>query len=198
MELKDNQQIIEESLTLPKISQEERAAELQLLADNLDLIWRNADIIINTPEFYYSYFHCAFISVAFLGGYYLRLGQLVHLWKQNTLVVTCDECQGPLYIFGAGGSPLSGRNHCSGICGDCKKFSSKSLRGFRTVMEALDFIKKHQNKRKVIRTKGQSFSWGEGLVGEAVPDEAIGEGIQPATFTDVVARLKQYETGENE
>ncbi len=196
MQLQKNQQIIEQIIFLPERTQEEHRREFQLFTDNFDLIWRNADIIINTPEFYYSYFHCAFISAMFMGNYYLRIGQLLHLWKQNTLVDTCDKCQGPLYIFCAGGSPLSGRNRCSGICGDCKKFSSISLPGCRRVMEALHFIKTNQNKRKVIRTKGQSFSWGEGLVGEAVPDEVIEEGIQPATFTDVVARLKQCEAGE--
>ena len=198
MQLQKNQRIIEQIIFLPERTQEEHRREFQLFTDNFDLIWRNDDLIINTLEFYYSYFQSAMISVAYFGGGYITIGQLLEAWKQNLLVDTCDKCQGVLYIFCAGGSPLSGSNGCLGICGDCKQVSQTRLQGIRTVIEALIFIKKNLNKRKILRTWGQHFSWKDGLVGSPVPDEVIEEGIEPVTFADVVTRLIQYETGDNE
>jgi hypothetical protein len=197
MSLQENQKIIEKPIGLPKKSKEENSAEFQAFRDNFDLIMKHPDMIINTPELYFTSFSCAFVSLSYLGHYQVGIGHMLELWEQDLLIDTCDHCQGPLYIFSAGGSLLSGSNGCVGICGDCKKLSKKVLPSTLPILEALKHVKSKVNKQKILKTKGQYFSWKHGLVGKPVPDKVIESGVEPASVKELVERLRQFENGND-
>ncbi len=192
MELQENQKIIEQIIQAPVSSEKDERKDFDLFRDNLDLILESADLIINTPELYYASFNAANINLAYLGGHQAPIGVLLQLWKDGILMGKCPKCYGKVYIFCAGGSPLSGSHSCLGICRDCRKISKIQLSSVGPIIEALKHLKANINKRKILRTKGQYFSWGDGLMGEPVPDEIIEEGIQPQTIKGLVTMLKQY------
>jgi len=195
MEIKENQQIIEQVITLPKKSKEENDIDFKLFRDNLDLILENTDLIINNPELFHTSFNRTSINLAYLGGNHAPLGVLLQLWRDGILVDECNVCSGKLYIFCAGGSPLSGSNGCIGICGACKAISKKSLPSTGPIIKSLECLKANLNKRKILRTKSQYFSWKNGLTGEVTPDEIIEEGVTPADMEELIFRLKKnYDT----
>jgi hypothetical protein len=53
------------------------------------------------------------------------------------------------------------------------------------------------NKQKILKTKGQYFSWKHGLVGKPVPDKVIESGVEPASVKELVERLRQFENGND-
>ena len=91
MELKENQQVIEEIVTLPDKSKEEKAAEFDLFRDNFDLVLKHSDLIISTPEYYHSHRIGLPIGLACMGGYVPPLGALLELWAAG-------EIKGTLYL----------------------------------------------------------------------------------------------------
>jgi len=191
MQLKENQQIIEQILYPQVLSKEDRQEMFMLFRENFDLFLKYDDLIINTPEFFHCSFGSGFISVAYLGGYPVSLGALLQLWKTGEWVVVCNQCQGKLYLYGAGGSPLSGSNSCCGICKECKTVSTKILPSFLNIVKTLASIRKSQNRRKILRTKSQHFDFGKGLVGAAIPDKILRKEITPVNIIDLICILKK-------
>ena len=190
MELEENQRVIEELVTLPDKSEEEKKAEFELLRDNLDLILKYSDLIISTPEYYHSHLIGMPVGLAYMGGYDPPLGALLELWTAVEFIDACDGCGGCLYLVQAGGSPLSGSNKALGICGGCKKKSCKTLSRVGSILIALDHIKKNLNIRKKIRTKGQYFSFKEGLAGQPVPDQILQEAVDPVSISSLIHDLQ--------
>ncbi len=190
MELEENQQIIEEIVTLPGKSQEERAAEFDLFRENFDLILKHSDLIISTPEYYHSHFIGLPVGLAYMSGYDPPLGALLELWAAGEFIDVCDGCGGRLYLVQAGGSPLSGLNKVLGICERCKKKSCKSLSSTGPILKAHKHIKNNLNKRKKLRTKGQHFSFKDGLAGESVPDQILQEAVDPVSISSLVHDLQ--------
>jgi len=190
MELQQNQKIIESIIPPPGLSRTEKARERELFQNHFDLIQENADLIINTPELFYCTLHAACINLAYLGGYLTPLGVLLQLWRKGLLVDVCDHCRGDLYIFCAGGSPLSGTNKCSGLCRNCRTISGKSLPSTRPIVQALQKVKKNLNKKTILRTKGRYFSFKHGLTGSPVPDRILQEGVKPVRLEELLRRLQ--------
>ncbi len=190
MELKENQQVIEEIVTLPDKSKDDNAAEFELFRDNLDLVLNCSDLIISTPEYYHSHLIGLPVGLAYMGGYDPPLGALLELWAAGEFISVCDDCGGRLYLVQAGGSPLSGSNKVLGVCSWCKKSSCKTLSGTKAIFRALEHIKNNLNKRKKLRTKGQYFSFKDGLVGEPVPDQILQEAVSPVSISTLVHDIK--------
>lgn len=190
MELQENQKIIEQIIPAPVSSEEDEVKDFELFRGNLELILENAKFIINTPELYYASFNGATINLAYMGGHQAPVGVLLELWNEGLLVDQCEKCNGSLYIFCAGGSPLSGQNKCSGICRNCKRVSKIELASIDPIIKALKHLKNNVNKKKVIRTKGQNFSWKDGIAGEPIPDKIVEGGVNPVNMMDLLERLK--------
>ena len=64
------------------------------------------------------------MSVAYLGGGKLSLGELKSQWSTNQWTSTCTHCSGKVYICAIGGLPLSGRGSATGICTQCEEYVS--------------------------------------------------------------------------
>jgi len=193
MKLKKNQTIVYQDIEALKATEEESSSDLNLFVENFDLILRHADHIKNTPSLFFSSFKCAFISVAFLGHHQAGIGHLLTLWENEILLGTCKLCKNTLFIFSAGGSPLSGRNSCQGICVACRKVQKTKWLSFKPIMLALTFLKSKKNKRKILRTRGQYFTWEHGLTGKPVPDKLLDKGVQPATFEELIKEIQKRE-----
>jgi len=193
MEIQENQKIIEKIVFPPEQSAAEKEAEFALFRDNLDLLFRYAETIIDTPQLFFCGLGHARISVAYLGDYHPPLGALLHLWQQDQLTDVCDHCGGDLLLYCAGGSPLSGSNTCSGHCRSCRRVSGKTLPSFAPVTKTLPYIRAHLNTRKILRTRGQGFSFQHGLVGTPVPDQVIAKEVTPVTLAVLIRCLKKYE-----
>ena len=108
--------------------------ELYLCAEHLDLILENSDRIIENTQYRNSIFWGIRIQAAYIGRRKtLTLGELVFLWNSGSLIDS-DGCCGPVYIDGAGGSPLTGRNQYRGICRTCKQVLFGRLPSFGTIL----------------------------------------------------------------
>jgi hypothetical protein len=190
MELQKNQKIIEEVVSPSEKSKEENTREFILFRENFNLILEYGDFIIKKPELYYSALSGFSINLAYFGGHQAPLGVLLELWRDGILVCQCEICGGKFYIFCAGGSPLSGTNRCTGICEKCKTVSSIQLSSTRPIIKALSHLKKNLNIRKILKTKGQHFSFKDGLVGEPIPDQIIEKSVIPATIEELINEIK--------
>ncbi len=73
-ELKENQEIIFKELPLPEVSDAERAQNMQLFCDNLELIIANADLIMERPEYFYIRHDWMLIGGIYVGSKYIPLG----------------------------------------------------------------------------------------------------------------------------
>ena len=197
MKLKENQKIIEQVIDLPEKSEEIYTKDFELFIDNLNIILRHTDLIIRTPELFHSSFYRSHIGLTLLGGHYIPLGVLLKLWRDEILIGKCNECSGKLYIFSGGGSPLSGMNSCTGVCGRCKVVSTSSLPSIGPIMKSFKILRSNLNKRKVIRTRGQYFTWKHGLTGKAVPDKIIKDSVVPVGMEELIFKLKKNEYKES-
>lgn len=184
---------IRQLITLPEQPQESRQKELELFRENFDLILKNSDLIINKPRYFHSYLEASSIGLMHMGGHYAPLGALLQLWKNNEFIDKCDHCKGQLYLFHGGGSPLSGSNKCLGICRKCKTISRKSLPGVKSLVNALKHIKNNLNYQLIQQTKGEFFSFKDGLIGNPVPDKILEEGIIPVTITELISELQEFD-----
>ncbi|MFO8048874.1 MAG: hypothetical protein R6U29_07570 [Desulfosudaceae bacterium] len=194
MEIQENQKIIEKIVPPPEQSAAAKEAEFALFREHLDLIFTYADNILQTPQLFFCGLGHARISLAYLGDYQPPLGALLHLWRQNRLTDTCQHCGGDLLLFCAGGSPLSGSNSCTGLCRDCRRVSGKTLASFIPVVKTLPYIRANLNSRKILRTRGQRFSFQHGLVGDPVPDQVIAKEVTPVSLEVLIRRLRKYES----
>ncbi len=184
---------IRQIITLPEQSKESRQKELELFREHFDLILKYADLIISTPRYFHSYLENSNIGLMYIGGYYAPMGVLLQLWKNNEFVDECDLCNGQLYLFHGGGSPLSGSNKCQGICKECKTLSQKRLSDVEPLATALKHIKNNLNYQLIQQTKGEVFSFKDGLTGKPVPDKILEEGIIPVTITELINEIQEFD-----
>jgi hypothetical protein len=192
-ELKENQEIIFQELPLPEESDAERAQNMQLFCDNLELIIANADLIMKRPEFFYIRHDWMLIGGIFVGSKNIPLGVLLKLWQSGRWIDECPGCGGIVYIFMAGGSPLSGSHYCHAVCLACRKIvNSKQVEAFTVLMQqAFDLCDRYSRKQKILRTRGPVFSWSKGLVGESVPVEILEDVVKPVSLAEMIEALKR-------
>ena len=183
-------------VTLPKKTKQERRKEFYLFKENFDLILKYSDLIMDTPRYFHSYLERSVIGLAYMGGYSAPIGALLQLWQKDEFVGECQECSGKLYFFQGGGSPLSGGNCCMGICGECRTILCKRLAGTKELMKAFEHVKYNINTRLILRTRGQAFSFKDGLVGDPVPDKVIETGVRPVTMTKLLSDLREMNAQE--
>ncbi len=191
-ELKENQEIIFKELPVPEESNAERAQNMRLFCDNLELIIANADLIMKRPEFLYIRHNWMQIGGIYVGSKYIPLGVLLKLWQSDKWIGECPDCGGRAYIYEAGGSPLSGSHYRHAICPVCRELvNSRHVNGFAVLMKpAFELCNRYNRKQKILRTRGPVFSWSKGLVGESVPDEILEDVVKPVSLETLVNELK--------
>jgi hypothetical protein len=191
-ELKENQEIIFKELPLPEESDAERAQNMQLFCDNLELIIANADLIMGRPEYFYIRYDWMLIGGIYVGSKYIPLGGLLELWMSGRWIGECLDCGGKAYIFKVGGSPLSGSHYCHAVYPVCREVvNSKQVEAFTVLMQqAFDLCDRHIRKQKILRTRGPVFSWSKGLVGESVPDVILEDVVKPVSLAGMIEALK--------
>jgi transcriptional regulator with XRE-family HTH domain len=109
--------------------------------------------IKNTCELYFATVPAARISVLFSGKPEsdLYLGELLTLWKNGNWRTVCSSCKGELFIFSAGGSPLSGSGSAVGICRECgQQFCTNQNGKFTRLHSALSTLNKKQKPKNCI------------------------------------------------
>lgn len=123
--------------------------ENDLFVQNFRLIYKSADKIISTPE----YFHCecktAYLSTFYIGrGGKIPLGVLLLLWREAKLIEKCPTCGKAVFVFGEGGSPLSGAYSWWGFCPECDRERYGTGDAFRW-QPIYEQIKKHSSKPQI-------------------------------------------------
>lgn len=124
-----------ESRRIEGIEKERDERKRKLLFDNLDLIMRHRDEILNAPRYANIDVHYALRGGgAYVGSLAFRkklaiagmpvtvnltLGSLLGIWGTATYKVNCN-CGNTAYIRSFGGSPLSGVAVASAYCPHCK------------------------------------------------------------------------------
>ena len=124
-----------ESQKILEINKERDERKRKLLFDNLDLILRHRDEIMNTPRYAKIDAHYALRGGgAYIGPIAMRrrfsaagvpvtvnitLGALLGIWDKATYKVDCS-CGNTAYIRSFGGSPLTGMTVAGAICPHCK------------------------------------------------------------------------------
>jgi hypothetical protein len=191
-ELKENQEIIFQELPLPEESDAERAQNMQLFCDNLEMIIANADLIMERPEFFYIRHDWMLIGGIYVGSKHIPLGVLLKLWQSGRWIGECPDCGSRAYIFKAGGSPLSGSHYCHAVCPVCREvLNSKQAETFTVLMkQAFDLCDRYSRKQKILHTRGPVFSWSKGLVGESVPDVILEDVVKPVSLAGMIEALK--------
>lgn len=63
-------------------------------------------------------------------------------------------------------------------------------------MKAFEHVKYNINTRLILRTRGQAFSFKDGLVGDPVPDKVIETGVRPVTMTKLLSDLREMNAQE--
>ena len=124
-----------ESQKILEINKERDERKCKLLFDNLDLIMRHRDEIMNMPRYAKIDAHYALRGGgAYIGPIAMRrrfsaagvpvtvnitLGALLGIWDTATYKVDCS-CGNTAYIRSFGGSPLTGMSVAGAICPHCK------------------------------------------------------------------------------
>ena len=124
-----------ESQKFLEINKERDERKRKLLFDNLDLIMRHRDEIMNMPRYAKIDAHYALRGGgAYIGPIAMRrgfsaagvpvtvnitLGALLGIWDTATYKVDCS-CGNTAYIRSFGGSPLTGMSVAGAICPHCK------------------------------------------------------------------------------
>lgn len=191
-EVKQKRVFIETEIPMPKKSKEEIRHDLEVFKENLKLILDNEERILQKPQLFHVRLHGLHFGSTTTGCTNLPIGVLLKLWREGHWRTRCMECGGNVYIFQAGGSLLSGRNSYSGCCLDC----GRDIHGHAETIgvfarPAIDIMKKYRNRRKIIRTDSQRFSWGKGIEGVPVEDEIIDAGIEAVGFEELIKILKR-------
>lgn len=131
--------------------------------DNVAILCRYRDEILSNPQEYYSQLPFE-IKYSIRGKHVsgeilpvespIYLGSLIRAWMEYPELFTkkCSSGQcseGTSYIFWFNGSPLSGNNEYSCVCGDCGAVvQGASDRNFLKRCNALDSILKEDRVRK--------------------------------------------------
>ncbi len=106
----------------PLETEEERLSYRLALVDSFPLLLKYHDEARKNPELYYIPVETTLFSCAYFTNTKLYFGELLTLWQDEPWHTTCPECNTQsLFIFGAGGSPLSGSGSGWGVCSHCRK-----------------------------------------------------------------------------
>ena len=98
--------------------------EKELLRTYLTSIVAHSDLIQADEEMRYALIsEYALAGGMYIGGGYLPLGLLLDFWQWNQFTEMCSVCDSKVYLYGAGGSPLSGSGSMWGICIGCPEES---------------------------------------------------------------------------
>ena len=110
--------VIENSLE----TREERLSYRLALVDYFPHLLKYYDEARKNSEIYYIPVETTLFSCAYLANTKLHFGDLLTLWQSEPWHTTCPECNSQsLFIFGAGGSPLTGSGSAWGVCCQCRK-----------------------------------------------------------------------------
>lgn len=104
--------------------------EARLLARNIGLLVENSRQISQDPKLSQCCLNTAYIGLPHLKTRAIALGRLLDLWTQDKWTETCPACGEKVYILGAGGGALSGRQGWWGVCGHCQGVLSGSKEKF--------------------------------------------------------------------
>lgn len=113
--------LVDKTIQRPLSEDEKDAVQRKLLLQSFGLLREHADTIINTPAYSFCSPRIVRLALFYIGGGRVPLGALLQLWQEGKLIETCPVCSGEIYLFSAGGSPLSGMNAWSGICPSCNR-----------------------------------------------------------------------------
>ena len=110
----------------------------------------------------------ASIDLAFLSGSNISVAALIDIWGKGFWRSKCTICGDDVFLVSVAGSPLSGRNRCSGYCRNCGKvFGSvedfgpvvwKTARDITKIYRAdISLLKQIQGKMAQIRTVNEDI-----------------------------------------
>lgn len=169
---------------------EQQQEEIDLLTKNFQLIYDHAELIVNTPEYFYCQLEVARLGLMHIGGGCLPLGVLLLLWKEGEFIDKCTSCGHDVYICEACGSPLSGSFIWWGVCPKCESRIDFTGYGFEW-KAAFDKMKKYKNEAIIEKGQKPIFSLSKGVVGEYTPDRIIKPKISGISLKDLVRVLKE-------
>jgi len=120
------------------------------LIDSFPLLLNYYDEILDNPELYYIPVDKAFyVSIAYIGGIQLFLGDLLTLWQDERWHTNCPKCNSQsLFICGAGGSPLSGSGSAWGVCKKCRE-NIRGVQPFGNFYGAALKLKEHTRPKQI-------------------------------------------------
>lgn len=186
-----------ESQKILEINKERDERKRKLLFDNLDLIMRHRDEIMNMPRYAKIDAHYALRGGgAYIGPIAMRrrfsaagvpvtvnitLGALLGIWDTATYKVDCS-CGNTAYIRSFGGSPLSGMTVAGAICPHCKN----EIHGIRSRPFG-DYVRQVQN----------ALDGEEGAVSQAFASESFGKVSELCSLEKMISELKLKEYQES-
>jgi hypothetical protein len=189
----------------------------KFLQENLTLILKNKQTILNTPKYFFSKLPLAFIFVG-IGPWSeytvsLPLGVLIKLWSDGTLIQQCEKCEsGRSHIYHWFGNTIRpqyekgyGHYHYLGVCDKCFEVNSVHKNGASDGQEPIEDFKRRcgiaknvsqENENKEIAKiidpgEPRRFSWSKGLT-EGRPEikKIIKPKTVPVDIDDLVKILK--------
>jgi len=117
---------------IERLGYDSMAAERRLLRANAACFRDNTKMILGDPNLSGVRTPAAALSMLWVGGGPIPLGNLVAAWKAGALVADTDD-HGPVYLYAGSGSPLSGAGSCVGVdqAGAARSISRSPSRFFR-------------------------------------------------------------------
>lgn len=186
-----------ESQKTLEINKERDERKRKLLFDNLDLIMRHRDEIMNMPRYAKIDAHYALRGGgAYIGPIAMRrrfsaagvpvtvnitLGALLGIWDTATYKVDCS-CGNTAYIRSFGGSPLTGMTFAGAICPHCKN----EIHGIRSRPFG-DYVRQVQN----------ALDGEEGAVSQAFASATFGKVSELCSLEKMISELKLKEYQES-
>lgn len=109
------------------------AAGEKCFVSNFELITRYSQLVMQDENYRNIAFYGLTISSAWIGRHRpLTLGELFFHYAQSDWIM--PDCCGEVYVFNAGGSPLSGTNTYRGYCRCCRKIYTGSRPSFGEII----------------------------------------------------------------
>lgn len=186
-----------ESQKILEINKERDERKSKLLFDNLDLIMRHRDEIMNMPRYAKIDVHYALRGGgAYIGPIAMRrrfsaagvpvtvnitLGALLGIWDTATYKVDCS-CGNTAYIRSFGGSPLTGMTVAGAICPHCKN----EIHGIRSRPFG-DYVRQVQN----------ALDGEEVAVSQAFASGSFGKVSELCSLEKMISKLKLKEYQES-
>lgn len=186
-----------ESQKILEINKERDERKRKLLFDNLDLIMRHRDEIMNMPRYAKIDAHYALRGGgAYIGPIAMRrrfsaagvpvtvnitLGALLEIWDTATYKVDCS-CGNVAYIRSFGGSPLTGMSVAGAICPHCKN----EIHGIRSRPFG-DYVRQVQN----------ALDSEEAAVSQAFASGSFGKVSELCSLEKMISELKLKEYQES-